>query len=284
MSENNNLAAILIPVYEEVLTELEILALKQCYSIFRDRTILLIAPEHLELKEYKKLMGDGVKVMRFPSEYFSSLEGYNKLLLSATFYEKFSVFEYILIYQLDSYVFSDDLDDWCDGRYDYVGAPWINASWLKSRQVLARRLSLKGRSFIERFLSKFRWLIKGYYFKNTLAVGNGGFSLRKVNSFSMISSRIQPQEFWTHNEDIFWGIYVPHNFSTFKVPSMIKAAKFAFDLNPALLFNITGKLPMGCHAWSRSDLPYGENKQFYKKFIPGSSIHENKSGLSHELS
>jgi hypothetical protein len=34
--------------------------------------------------------------------------------LSASFYERFLDTKYILIYQLDAFVFKDELQEWCD--------------------------------------------------------------------------------------------------------------------------------------------------------------------------
>ena len=31
----------------------------------------------------------------------------------------------MLIYQLDAFVFQDDLAYWCQQNYDYIGAPWL---------------------------------------------------------------------------------------------------------------------------------------------------------------
>ena len=94
------------------------------------------------------------------------MEGYNELLLSENFYTTFSAFKYILIYQPDSYVFRDELMEWCKEGYDYIGAPWLEDN--------DEQIKLNG-------------------------VGNGGFSLRNIEKFLYIFSKCKIQ---TMNETI----------------------------------------------------------------------------------
>lgn len=44
-------------------------------------------------------------------------------MLEADFYRRFGKYKYMLIYQLDAFVFSDKLLDFCEMGYDYIGAP-----------------------------------------------------------------------------------------------------------------------------------------------------------------
>jgi hypothetical protein len=83
----------------------------------------LVQPEGLENDYHKKY--SNISVESFPKRYFENIEGYNELLLSASFYERFLDTKYILIYQLDAFFFKDELQEWCDRGYDYIGAPWI---------------------------------------------------------------------------------------------------------------------------------------------------------------
>jgi hypothetical protein len=93
----------------------------------------LVQPEGLE-NDYITKKYSNISVESFPKRYFENIEGYNELLLSASFYERFLDTKYILIYQLDAFVFKDELQEWCDKGYDYI-APWIapqNTLWSKS--------------------------------------------------------------------------------------------------------------------------------------------------------
>ena len=88
--------------------------------------------------------------------FFGSTAATNRLMLSREFYGTFSHYSYILIYQLDALVLSDQLVQWCETGLDYVGAPWLKCEVTP-------------------------WV-------NEPAVGNGGFSLRKVPSFLEVLS------------------------------------------------------------------------------------------------
>src|SRR4029079_3572600 len=90
----------------------------------------------------------------------SSEAMYNRLMNIPYFYRHFLEYDYILIYQLDTFVFENNLEEWCNMNIDYVGAPWINSTWVNN---LKKKIS---------------WIDKFIY-----PVGNGGLSLRKVKLF-----------------------------------------------------------------------------------------------------
>ncbi len=102
----------------------------------------IVAPKSL------KVNFPGFEVRRFGDMYFGSAVANTRLMLSAKFYESFSDYDYILIYQLDALVFSDQLVEWCNSGFDYIGSPWLkvpDSPWVDVPRV-----------------------------------GNGGFSLRKI--------------------------------------------------------------------------------------------------------
>jgi hypothetical protein len=109
---------------------------------------------------------DGYRARSFGDRYFASRRGYSQLLLSKKFYRSFSAYEYILVYQLDCLVFADELLDWCERGYDYVAPPHTIGD--RDPQV-----------------------------------GNGGFSLRRVESFlAVLDSRIRtvdPRAHWAEH-------------------------------------------------------------------------------------
>jgi hypothetical protein len=114
-----------------------------------------IIPENLDIdfSEFKK--------KRFRSSFFGSVNAHRKLLFSKSFYQAFAGYKYILIYHLDALVFSDQLIKWCENGFDYIGPPWI----IHKDAPYSGNPAFEGK------------------------VGNGGFSLRKVESFlSVINS------------------------------------------------------------------------------------------------
>jgi hypothetical protein len=118
------LVTILIPIYKEELSPDEYTSLRQCLSVLSKYPITLICPKSLKLDNYFNEFAD-FKVEVFDDSFFTSIDGYNKLMMSKQFYHRFLNYEYILIYQLDAYVFRDELKYWCNLNFDYIGAPWL---------------------------------------------------------------------------------------------------------------------------------------------------------------
>ena len=119
-----NLVKVVIPIYQDSLSQQERKSLLQVYKILQMHPLVVIKPNHLDLSElateFPKL-----SFISFADFYFKGISGYNRLMLAKEFYERFLDCTYILIYQLDAYVFRDELKEWCNKGYDYIGAPWL---------------------------------------------------------------------------------------------------------------------------------------------------------------
>jgi len=155
--------AITIPVHRNRLDELEELSLARCVEVLGHHRLIFVGPESLDFGVYLR-RARGASVERFPDHYFKTYVGYNKLMLSRDFYSRFSGFSYILKYELDAFVFRDDLAYWCERGFDHVGAPWVDES-------------------------QGRWT----------GVGNGGFCLRSLQGCLAVfdSNRKEtPEAYW----------------------------------------------------------------------------------------
>ena len=245
VNQSESLVVIVIPIYKEEPDLYEKLSIKQCFNVFYNYPITFIAPGDLNVGWYKLNTGNHSKVsfLTFDNFYFRSVEGYNKLLLSKSFYEKFLGFKFMLIYQPDAYVFSNALEYWCKKEYDYIGAPWVNWEW---SEFYARHLT-----FPRRLLYK---LGK----RNFNNVGNGGLSLRRISSFiNNLTIFSKAASKFDKNEYYFFSFYINSFNPFFKIAPFKEALKFAFDENPDQAFEINNKnLPMGSHAWPK----------YYQKF------------------
>lgn len=140
--------AVVIPLQSNLLQENQKISLKHCDKYLCDYDRYFILPEGVNYQR------PGYRRLELPAQYFSNINAYSSLLVSKYFYKQFIEYEYILIYQLDALVFSDKLTEWCKKGYDYIGAPWY-------KKDVAEVMG---------------WKID----KN--CVGNGGLSLRKVES------------------------------------------------------------------------------------------------------
>lgn len=251
---------VVIPVYKECLSDTERVALTQCLKILKSYPLTIIKPKSLDVTALLKPYGTSFGIESFDDVFFDGIEGYNNLMLSSQFYERFLDVKYILIYQLDAFVFRDELTEWCSHDYDYIGAPWLCKA--KYRNFLMKSfLSLRGLYYS---LAGIKHRQQCFY-----KVGNGGFSLRKVEAcYRKTLEMKETVDYYLSNlgkgsqfnEDVFWALEAPRG-GDFVIPDWKKALRFSFDLFPELAYDYSEKrLPFGCHQW---------NKQFtfWQKFI-----------------
>lgn len=282
---------IIIPIYKNFikLSKEERKSLDQLYTILGEHTIYLIGPSNINWDVY---LNNAVKrniqpvVKEFENAYFADIKGYNVLLISSFFFNAFTKFNYILLYQLDAYVFDDELTKWCSKGYDYIGAPWSG-------------MHVYENEFLD-------------------GVGNGGFSLRNVNGalkmlrklrmlevleryqyfnwkeiiprlpyilFELLKAPKSQGEFektYNFQEDVFWCKSASNRLNKFtckasilrllgrllikndfKIAPVDVALQFSMETNPKELYKLNkGQLPFGCHAWEKYD------PEFWKAFIP----------------
>src|SRR5476651_1552466 len=118
----SNLVAVVIPIYKKKPDSNELMSLKQCLSVLKNYPIIFLGPANLDTTVYQKLCNSTpFKMITFDEFYFGSIDGYNQLMLSPGFYKSFLDYKFILIYQLDAYVFKDELTYWCNQNYDFIG-------------------------------------------------------------------------------------------------------------------------------------------------------------------
>lgn len=246
---------IVIPIHKSTPTEDELLSLRQCASVLKKHPICIVCPDGLDVSQYIVVLSDAntiISVERFQQQFFDGIKGYNLLMLDRRFYERFAEYKYMLIYQLDAWVFRDELDEWCNKGFDYIGAPWIERDNRGDLQLTG--------------------------------VGNGGFSLRRVQHFIDVLSYKGPvrkasqlnlpptiksciykffysigyqntisyyKKDQTLFEDIFLSIFLANTKLRAKMPTPEEAVFFAFEKQPSFLYSKIGKLPFGCHAWRK---------------------------------
>lgn len=267
----NSKCIILIPVYKLTPSTDEAASLHQLEIILGKWEIRFVCPKTLDMSAYDTITNTCYTKERFEDHYFEGISGYNTLMRDNTFYRRFKEYEYMLIYQLDAWVFKDELQYWCNQGYDYVGAPWFKHF----------------RSHEEEY--------------NLWRVGNGGLSLRRIKKFLECTQREAPvYSFWSllrqggshffrnliryirypNNmgwfidhcastwEDGFFCIDLAETIHSLKVPKPEEAAMFSFERSPKFLFEkvTQRKLPFGCHAWRRYHFD-----EFWKQHIPTTS-------------
>jgi Protein of unknown function (DUF5672) len=233
--------AVVVPVFRDRLGPDEELSLRHLRAHLGAYDGFAFCPASLDLEV------PDLAPVRLDDRHFRTHRDYSRLMLSGGFYRRFERYEFVLVHQLDCVVFSDELARWCGERYDYVGAPWV-------------RRGADGRPFFA-------------------GVGNGGLSLRRVESFlRVLERRVRATVAVRHvgelvrrivreprrarqllrdryvYEDKFWSLEAPRLDPGFRIPPAETAVAFAFESEPRFCFEQNGgRLPFGCHKWRAHD-------------------------------
>ena len=104
---------IVVPVYRERPKGYEQISINGLKRLCSSRDIVFVMPDSLKDDYWKEII-PSAQTERFDDRYFNNIAGYNRLMMSREFYSRFLASEFILIYQLDAYIFADRLDEWCD--------------------------------------------------------------------------------------------------------------------------------------------------------------------------
>ena len=258
---------IVIPIYKETLDCVEEISLKRLkkvliedkgektdlYDPYDFYDIYLVYPEGLNVSKYHELFENAYRVklyeVKFDPKYFTSTAAYSQLCISYDFYKKFDHYKYMLIYQLDCYLFYDNIANWVKQGYDYIGGPIVSTDcgWDTVKE------SRKGK----------QW---------TPYVGNGGFSLRKIETFKEITD--PDGEFrkrYKLTDEVLKNVkYEDKYFCNdlyklyeLEVPDWKEALSFGIDMSVDVIYNYfkwQGK-PMGAHSIDK-------NIRWWKKVIP----------------
>lgn len=233
---------IVVPIYQKSLKPTETISLKRCLKVLGSYPIIFVKPASLSPIYLNDFIQNPV-LENFDDEYFKSTMTYNKLMVSVDFYERFSSYNYMLIYQLDAYVFNDQLLEWCHKGFDYIGSPKLTTH---EYRISKGRFSAK--------LDPRRFLM------------NGGLSLRKISA--MIRFLKLYHQFygpWPGNEDGLFSFRFYRSLPLrplLKLPNWRTALAFGFEKNVEICYEINNqKLPFGCHAWEKY------SPTFWRRFI-----------------
>lgn len=284
---SNKPCVIVVPIHKNTPSKNDILSLKKCVTIFGMQPIIFIAPYSLSVNPYldlAKAIAPNIEpqVICLQDRYFLSTGTYNEMMLSVEFYEKFLEYEYMLLYQLDCFVFSDQLKAWCDKDYDYIGAPWFEGFSVSDENSKMLKhagnggFSLRKISSFIRVLSLFKKADNGspvMKFSNIIDLNDKYSFLGKIirlpkfliKRWSKDNSYASLRESYMRNgnEDWFFSFYAPIIDQSFKVASARESIPFAFECQPRRLYEMNNKqLPFGCHAFEKNDLEFWE--QFIK--------------------
>lgn len=206
--ENRASCCVVVPIYKEKLSEGEQMSVDRTTEVFAKRPIFFFAPESLDTSYYEERYKTAT-ITRFDDSYFKSVDDYTRLLCTPDFYEAYSEYEYMLIDQPDCWTFRDEIDQFCEMGYDYIGAPWP----------------------VKKGVPKWK------------GVGNGGFCLRRISKFIDICKRRENTEYLP--EDWFFCVKCADDLN---IAPLDVASHFSLEICPETFFFKFGRVvPMGCH-------------------------------------
>jgi len=272
---------VVIPIYKEILNEFEVQSVLQCIKVLSDYSIHFVCPKGLDIGFYNENFSEIVNFTYFEKKYFEDLSGYNRLMLSIGFYKAFDKYQYMLVYQTDCYVFRDELLDWVNKGYDYIGGIWFDD--YHGNPDLGAKLwypgnggfSLRKISKISKILSSSSYPLKSLKQlslenKTNLALNKEIYLKRIIKTLFDFISRTNSLKYYVsntkENEDILF-MELSLKYKKLTVPPVSESIGFSWDRLPLFLFNKLGHLPFGCHAWYREDHCYDGNKEFWLKYI-----------------
>lgn len=279
---------VVIPVYSESPSRSEKASYQNTLSVLVGHDIVVVTHRDCDTSVYDNIsrrLNTNVRYEYFSQQFFSSVHGYNDLCLSEAFYQRFADYEYMLICQLDAWVFRDELSYWCGRGYDYIGAPIFYG-------YSSKRFSTR-----------------------VMGIGNGGLSLRRITHAIAVTTAPRTRVFLkpgkifsiylnyaiTHdtfrkhplrmftlpfiiiaksvgfhntlryyirhhlNEDLIFGSWAASAWGiNANIPKREEAIRFSFEVHPELLYKEIGcKLPFGCHAYMKWSYA-----SFWSRFIP----------------
>ncbi len=264
MNNKYNKIAVAIIHHKSIDNEHEELSVSHAKKFFKDYDVYSVTPSGVEiLNEFRKI--------HFEDKFFANYVDNNYLRLLPKFYEKFSNYQFLLIYELDSLVFADNAIDFCSDQYDYIGAPWVR--YLDNGSIEFIGVGNSGFSIrnIESCLkvttSDVLVNTPSSYWQN---IGRTRTGLNKLislvgcvsklvpyrNNIDWFSKRFiyGPKRVLAPHEDKFWHIHARHFNPDFKFAPLMRALEFSFEHAPQFCFeNNNRQLPLGCHAWFKYD-------------------------------
>lgn len=280
-----NDCAIVIPVYKTELKISEVASFKQCLTVLNKHDIYLVTYRGLDLSWYTKTSQEckkKINVVYFDYSFFSTGLGYNYLCLNKNFYQSFTQYEYMLIYQLDAWVFRDELQFWCEKGYDWIGAPFqenISSCSVTDNKETGGNggFCLRKVSYCIKLLDRPKWLpyLRPGYLWKTIYLMHSQQKRNTVYSFLLTLGKTLLKSCGYRNnlgyflrtgkinEDYYFSEYALHSWGkNAKFPTFIEAACFAFEKNPTFLYTLIHQLPFGCHGFEK-----WEFDSFWTKYI-----------------
>lgn len=275
--ENNISLCVVMPVHKPQPTAEELLSLLACARQLSAYDCYLLYPSGMDISIYTSAFPQ-LLLKPVQPQWLASVEAYNKMKLSLDFYQLFAGYQYMLTYELDSYIFHNRLADANAFKFDYIGAPFFEGYWdAKPGASFAKGVnsgfSVRNIASCVKVLQsmdsiRFKWMLYKVFLSklpSKLKIALNKVTGYKYDIYITGKFGFYFSEFHL-NEDLVWSEIIPRLFPHFTIADPVSALQFSFEYNleHSLKLN-NGKLPLGCHAWFK-------HLDFWKKYIDTESL------------
>ena len=225
----NKDVCIVIPIYKDnfnnPLLYDEVESIYHTIKLMNKYDIYFLCHPDLNISFYKRFEANNVYFKFFN---YKTRWDYSNMCLNYEFYKMFSDYKYMLICQTDAYIFKDELIEWCNKGYDYIGALALFS------EIKPKWIGVFGDENI------------GDIHSYKYPVLNGGFSLRNIQSmYDFCFKNKDKFKTETFNEDcvICW-----YHWNELNMPPLEDAIKFSAENQTYAYYpKFYNKLPFGCH-------------------------------------
>lgn len=244
------LAAVLIPIFQVPLHDLEKESLRSCNDHLGDFPLFFLVSESEKNRDELLSLCPCAKFIALDARYFANRRSYAKLLLSPTFYEEWGWARYILLLETSIIINRNELAYWCRQGYDLIqlsAGERLKPNWRQRLAKLANPASL---------------LTAG----NDEVVNYGQYSalsLRKVETFTKLTRqksrsvhRFLSSSVPLWNDSLFWELYSNRWFPDLLVPNAISRNRFVLPNQKEHAGMVESDRPFAVvHSLSLLDLP-----------------------------
>ena len=253
--------------------------MSQCASVLSKHDKILVCPRGMATDQYTALL-PGLRIFPVDPKWMRTYSAYNDFKSSPLIYSALQEeYRFMLCHEPDAFVFRDEVEQWCDSGFDYIGAPWFSGrpDYPDDAHIVGvgnSGFSLRNNDAhvranrIVKLLESPRELWSEYR-DRSLAGRLAGVPTVAVKSLGIGNSTNYhlraPYLRWRNkieHEDLFWTQQVARVLPWFKVADADAAMRFSFEILPHKLYEMTGhQLPFGCHGWFKFGL------EFWRPFI-----------------
>jgi len=214
------LVSIIIPILNPDLNPTHERLLHNSLQVLANYPVVFITFPDADLsivREHK----EEIDVVYFSKEYFESREALGKLFLMADFYEQFSWSSFLLIHELNTWIFKDELHYWCKQGYDYLRAAPVSDKTSAFDHLLDGLSRFKGLSGQEKENLGIRFQDNGLYLCLIERM------VKTLKSRQKTSYQYRHEHNLVNRDSVFWELEANRFWTSLRKPTAIVQSYFA---------------------------------------------------------